>query len=106
MFKYDDCNNKLCFRNLQTIWAFSVGRKFFFTCDRCAIKLRNVNHSLTTEKMNQRSVEWDSMSSGITAGLKTMIRVCQGIAEADEKITAGKYQQLYWYDSQACLLRV
>lgn len=48
----------------------------------------------------QRSFDFKANWEKIHAGLCTMVRVCQGVASPDEKITTKEYQDLYLYPLQ------
>lgn len=45
----------------------------------------------------QRSFDFKANWEKIHAGLCTMVRVCQGVAGPEEKITTKEYQDLYLY---------
>lgn len=50
----------------------------------------------------QRSFDFKANWEKIHAGLCTMVRVCQGVAGPDEKITTKEYQDLYFYVYSWC----
>jgi hypothetical protein len=54
---------------------------------------------LTMNTSMQRSFDFKANWEKIHAGLCTMVRVCQGVAGPDEKITTKEYQDLYLYPS-------
>eukprot|EP01127_Copromyxa_protea_P020813 TRINITY_DN69_c0_g1_i1.p1 TRINITY_DN69_c0_g1~~TRINITY_DN69_c0_g1_i1.p1 ORF type:complete len:780 (+),score=218.89 TRINITY_DN69_c0_g1_i1:72-2411(+) len=50
----------------------------------------------------QRSFDFNANWEKIHAGLCTMVRVCQGVAGPDEKITTKEYQDLYFFVYSWC----